>query len=67
MQYLKFYGLLFLVEKKENGWGLIIDGPESILDSTRSYGVNFSNLFPALLLIEGGLHPREIAKLSFKN
>ena len=53
MQYLKFFGLLFLVEKKENGWGLIIDGPESILDSTRSYGVDFSNLFPALLLIEG--------------
>ena len=53
MQYLKFFGLLFLVEKKENGWGLIIDGPESILDSTRSYGIDFSNLFPALLLIEG--------------
>ena len=53
MQYLKFFGLLFLVEKKENGWILIVDGPESILDSTRSYGIDFSNLFPALLLIEG--------------
>ncbi len=53
MQYLKFFGLLFLAEKKENNWSLIIDGPESILDSTRSYGMDFSNLFPALLLIEG--------------
>ena len=74
MQYLKFFGLLFLVEKKENGWILIVDGPESILDSTRSYGIDFSNLFPALLLIEGewtmdcrNLHPRKISKLQSKN
>ena len=45
-QYLKFFGLLFLLEKKEpNGWILIVDGPESILDFTRSYGIKIFLIF----------------------
>ena len=53
MRYLKFFGLLFFVEKKKNSWSLLIDGPESVLDSSRIYGINFSNLLPAALSLKG--------------
>jgi predicted nuclease of restriction endonuclease-like RecB superfamily len=53
MRYLKFFGLLFQVKKKENDWEMLIDGPESILENSRNYGINFCNLLPAALLIKG--------------
>ena len=45
--------MLFTIKEEGKNLQLYIDGPDSILDSTRSYGINFCNLLPAILLIEG--------------
>ena len=53
MRYLKFFGLLFSIKKNQYGWNLHLDGPEAVLDSSRSYGINFSNLLPSALALKG--------------
>ncbi len=52
-QLLKFFQLMFEVVKTENNWlTLRIDGPSSILENARSYGVEVANFFPAILLLK---------------
>lgn len=52
MQSIRFFGLLFDVKKESDNFIITINGPESILESSRSYGIHFSNLFSALLLLK---------------
>jgi uncharacterized protein len=52
MQMLKFFRLLFAVTKSSEEWlTLTIDGPASILENSRSYGVEIANFVPAVLLL----------------
>lgn len=53
MRYLKFFGLLFTVQENKNDSEIIIEGPDTILENSRGYGINFCNLLPAALLVEG--------------
>ena len=53
MRYLKFFGLLFSVKEQVNSSELSIEGADSVLESSRSYSINFCNLLPAALLVEG--------------
>ncbi len=53
MQMLKFYQLMFTVsETDENSLTLKVDGPGSILENSRSYGIEIANFFPAILLLK---------------
>lgn len=54
-QMLKFFGLMFQVEEsKEPGMIKVkIDGPASILEHQRSYGLELAMFFPAILLLNG--------------
>jgi len=51
MQMMKFFRLMFdIVDSDEKQIVLNIDGPSSILESSRSYGMEIAQLFPAILL-----------------
>ncbi len=53
MQMLKFYQLMFeVVEAGENQITLKIDGPASILENAKTYGMEIANFFPAILLLD---------------
>lgn len=53
LQMLKFFQLMFDVrEGDENTVTLAVDGPASILESGRSYGIEMANFFPAILLLK---------------
>jgi uncharacterized protein len=53
MQMLKFHQLMFEVtETSENRITLTIDGPSSILENSRSYGIEIANFFPVILLLK---------------
>ena len=66
MRYLKFFGLLFNIKNENNSWILELDGPESILDSGRNYGVDFSNIFSAILLLKGDWEMKAAIYLAIK-
>lgn len=52
MQMMKFHRLLFmLVETDSNWFTMQIDGPGSILENSRSYGIEIARFFPAILLL----------------
>lgn len=52
-RYLKFFRLLFAVESESpEHLNLVVDGPRSVLDGTRAYGLRFASFLPALLLAE---------------
>lgn len=52
IQMLKFFQLMFeVVESEEHKMTFRIDGPSSILENARSYGVEFANFYPAILLL----------------
>lgn len=54
MQRLKFFGLMFRVEKERQGiLSLVIDGPTSVLENPRSYGLELANFFPAVFSLPG--------------
>jgi hypothetical protein len=57
LRYLKFFGLLFTVERVTTPgktWlELTVDGPLSVLEGATRYGLNLAQFFPALLLWEG--------------
>jgi len=54
MQMLKFHQLLFaLIQADNNSFVLQIDGPGSILENSRSYGIEVATFFPAVLLLKG--------------
>ncbi|MBU2512080.1 DUF790 family protein [bacterium] len=51
-QMLKFFQLMYEVRDAEKEWLTIrIDGPASILENARSYGLEIANFFPAILLL----------------
>lgn len=53
LQMLKFFQLMFAVrEADDDSVTLAIDGPSSILESGRSYGIEMANFFPAILLLK---------------
>lgn len=49
IRYLKFFRLLFQIEPHADGVLIVVDGPLSVLEQTRAYGVRFANFLPALL------------------
>ncbi|MBM4352858.1 MAG: DUF790 family protein, partial [Deltaproteobacteria bacterium] len=51
-RYLKFWGLLFTIQETETGMIIQVDGPLSILEQTRAYGVRMASFLPALLLMD---------------
>ncbi len=52
MQYLKFFQLMFDIKNMdENNVTLLIDGPSSVLENSRSYGLEIAQFFPAILLL----------------
>ncbi len=52
MQMLKFFQLMFQVTEADKHWlSITIDGPGSILENARSYGLEIANFFPAILLL----------------
>ncbi len=52
-RYLKFFRLLFAVQETATGMLVQVDGPLSILEQTRAYGVRMASFLPALLLMDG--------------
>ncbi len=53
MQRLRFFRLLFRVLQQGNDQLTIeIQGPQAVLENSRSYGVELANFFPALLSLE---------------
>jgi len=52
-RFLKFFRLLFVVQETQSGMIIQVDGPLSILEQTRAYGVRMASFLPALLLLEG--------------
>ena len=57
IQLLKFFQLMFEVTGTEKNWlTLHIDGPSSILENARSYGMEIANFFPAILLLKVPWH-----------
>ena len=53
MQMLKFFRLMYQVKfEDKNRLTLIIDGPGSILENSRSYALELANFFPAVLLLD---------------
>lgn len=55
IQMLKFYQLMFeVVDSDESKIAFRVDGPGSILENSRSYGVEFANFFPAIPLLKTG-------------
>ncbi|MCP4297474.1 MAG: DUF790 family protein [Proteobacteria bacterium] len=52
MQMLKFFRLMYRVEMEDDdGLTLIIDGPGSVLENSKSYAVELANFFPAILIL----------------
>ena len=52
IQMLKFFRLMFSVREGKGDWITIrVDGPGSILENSRSYGIEIANFFPAVLLL----------------
>lgn len=49
---LKFHQLLFAVERAEEGWRVVIDGPYSMFDSVTKYGLRLACVLPALRALE---------------
>lgn len=52
MRYLKFFRLLARGEQRDDGLRLTVDGPASILDQTRRYGLQLASFFPAVCGLE---------------
>ncbi|MDX2471770.1 MAG: DUF790 family protein [SAR324 cluster bacterium] len=53
LQNLKFFGLLFeICHQSKLKLVLEVEGPQSVLDNGRSYGVEMANFFPSLLLLK---------------
>lgn len=50
VRYLKFFRLIFQIERLTQNVIFRVDGPLSIFEKTRSYGIRFANFFPFLLL-----------------
>ncbi|MDT8445684.1 MAG: DUF790 family protein [bacterium] len=54
MQMLKFFGLLFRVEQnRPSVTSLVVDGPTSVLENARSYGLELANFFGAVVSLAG--------------
>lgn len=50
-RYLKFFKLMFSVNYRDEEVRVKIDGPISVLEQTRAYGVRLASFLPALLLL----------------
>lgn len=54
IQMLKFFGLMFSIKNSDDELFVIcIDGPDSVLENSRSYGLELANFFPFVLLLKG--------------
>lgn len=52
MQMMKFFRLMFEVTHQDKDWiSFRIDGPGSVLENRRSYGLEIAQFFPAVLLL----------------
>jgi len=52
MQMLKFFKLMFELTARDSNWMTMkIDGPGSVLENSRSYGIEIAQFFPAVLLL----------------
>jgi len=52
MRYVKFFRLLASLEKRGEGLRLTIDGPASVLEQTKRYGLQLASFFPAVCGLE---------------
>lgn len=52
MRYLKFFRLLARLEKHGDGLCLTVDGPASVLEQTKRYGLQLASFFPAVCGLE---------------
>jgi len=50
-RFLKFFKLLFSVDYRDDRVRVRVDGPISVLEQTRAYGVRLASFLPALLLL----------------
>ena len=67
LQLMKFFRLLFLLEGSDHQqYRLIIDGPGSILDNSKSYGIELANFFPAILLLKNNWSLNALVQLPKK-
>lgn len=51
-QYLKLAGLMHHITSEPGGYRILVDGPVSLFQRTRRYGVNMARFLPGLLLAE---------------
>ncbi len=49
---LKFHKLLFTVERRGEGWHVVLDGPYSMFDAVTKYGLRLALALPALRSLE---------------
>jgi len=53
MRYLKFYQLMYRIERNGSDIVIELDGPQSLLKLSTRYGMQLANFFPAILLQPG--------------
>ena len=53
MRYLKFYQLMYRIERSGSDITIDLDGPQSLLKLSTRYGMQLANFFPAILLQPG--------------
>ncbi|MCP4754450.1 MAG: DUF790 family protein [Proteobacteria bacterium] len=64
MQMMKFFGLMFEITFSEEEWFVLqIDGPGSVLENSRSYGMEIAQFFPAILLLSIPWHLKATLKV----
>lgn len=52
MKMLKFHGLLFELKREKEGVTLVVEGPQSLLEHGKSYGLELANFFAAVVLLQ---------------
>ncbi|MBT4287942.1 MAG: DUF790 family protein [Deltaproteobacteria bacterium] len=52
LQHLRFFGLLFSIESTEIFTEITISGPSSVLEQSKSYGLELANFLPAIFLLK---------------
>jgi len=68
LQMLKFFGLLFEIKSQtQDQLSIYIDGPTSILETARSYGVELANFFPAIVNLKGSWNLKAPVKVAGKS
>lgn len=68
MQMLKFFRLMYRVKMEDENWlTLVVDGPGSVLENSKSYAVELANFFPAIVLLDIQWSLRTVLKIKGKS